>query len=346
MHPERRDCSMQRSLYFQGHDMQSRSGDDQADNTSDAASFAADAPVIMPTYADDILKGLSAEDLIDLLIDNEDHVPLNLIEECSRRGAEMEELLIPLFDSPIDEVESDGHWWLRLHAINILGLQSSAAAGTALIEALHCLASSETDDLYEWCSGYWHVWFRNKPDAIINKLRGTLADRHANLLVRIHLVECLAGLAVTRDIKALESLLDTFAGFAGNPREDHSLRMMSCLQLLDFPRERHRALLEKIVRQEQDDVDFQLSDIQDRYDSGEDDPESQQFDDPLSFYSPVEIERRQRDPDGESLDDALEGEPGTMFADEFPDIRDTPKTGRNDPCPCGSGKKFKKCCLT
>jgi SEC-C motif-containing protein len=25
-------------------------------------------------------------------------------------------------------------------------------------------------------------------------------------------------------------------------------------------------------------------------------------------------------------------------------IRPTPKTGRNDPCSCGSGKKFKKCC--
>jgi SEC-C motif-containing protein len=24
--------------------------------------------------------------------------------------------------------------------------------------------------------------------------------------------------------------------------------------------------------------------------------------------------------------------------------RTEPKTGRNDPCPCGSGKKFKKCC--
>ena len=22
------------------------------------------------------------------------------------------------------------------------------------------------------------------------------------------------------------------------------------------------------------------------------------------------------------------------------------KIGRNDPCPCGSGKKFKRCCLT
>ena len=26
-------------------------------------------------------------------------------------------------------------------------------------------------------------------------------------------------------------------------------------------------------------------------------------------------------------------------------IRESPKVGRNDPCPCGSGKKFKKCCL-
>ena len=25
-------------------------------------------------------------------------------------------------------------------------------------------------------------------------------------------------------------------------------------------------------------------------------------------------------------------------------FRPEPKTGRNDPCPCGSGKKFKKCC--
>ncbi len=27
-----------------------------------------------------------------------------------------------------------------------------------------------------------------------------------------------------------------------------------------------------------------------------------------------------------------------------PGARSTPKPGRNDPCPCGSGKKFKKCC--
>jgi uncharacterized protein YecA (UPF0149 family) len=24
-------------------------------------------------------------------------------------------------------------------------------------------------------------------------------------------------------------------------------------------------------------------------------------------------------------------------------VRDQPKVGRNEPCPCGSGKKYKKC---
>ncbi len=34
---------------------------------------------------------------------------------------------------------------------------------------------------------------------------------------------------------------------------------------------------------------------------------------------------------------------GTVFGKE-PVRRESPKVGRNDPCPCGSGKKYKKCC--
>ncbi len=30
----------------------------------------------------------------------------------------------------------------------------------------------------------------------------------------------------------------------------------------------------------------------------------------------------------------------------MPFRRETPKVGRNDACPCGSGKKYKKCCLS
>lgn len=41
-----------------------------------------------------------------------------------------------------------------------------------------------------------------------------------------------------------------------------------------------------------------------------------------------------------SMSDAGEHRAGRVVP-----IRDGPKVGRNDPCPCGSGKKFKKCCL-
>jgi preprotein translocase subunit SecA len=35
----------------------------------------------------------------------------------------------------------------------------------------------------------------------------------------------------------------------------------------------------------------------------------------------------------------------TASGKQQPDRREAPKVGRNDPCPCGSGKKYKKCCI-
>jgi hypothetical protein len=44
----------------------------------------------------------------------------------------------------------------------------------------------------------------------------------------------------------------------------------------------------------------------------------------------------------EAFDAAVEGRrPGERLG---PVVRDQPKVGRNDPCPCGSGKKHKRCC--
>ena len=47
--------------------------------------------------------------------------------------------------------------------------------------------------------------------------------------------------------------------------------------------------------------------------------------------------------EGEKPADALDG--GRLFPSKVETFRrETPKVGRNDPCPCGSGKKFKRCC--
>ena len=53
------------------------------------------------------------------------------------------------------------------------------------------------------------------------------------------------------------------------------------------------------------------------------------------------------DLDPDWLDDGGSPDPASLReirAPAQPTVRATPKIGRNDPCPCGSGKKFKKCC--
>jgi hypothetical protein len=55
----------------------------------------------------------------------------------------------------------------------------------------------------------------------------------------------------------------------------------------------------------------------------------------------------------EDYDDVFDEEDNNMDDDEFEDweeplqtvVHTEPKIGRNDSCPCGSGKKYKKCCL-
>lgn len=58
---------------------------------------------------------------------------------------------------------------------------------------------------------------------------------------------------------------------------------------------------------------------------------------PLGIFQPEELEylRHANDPSAhEEDDDSLK-----------PIVRESGKVGRNDPCPCASGKKYKKCCL-
>jgi len=61
--------------------------------------------------------------------------------------------------------------------------------------------------------------------------------------------------------------------------------------------------------------------------------------DTMRFFKkhPRQLKQMLQDEGGE-FDNEIEYNPGTTY------VRQTPKTGRNDPCPCGSGKKYKRCC--
>lgn len=56
-------------------------------------------------------------------------------------------------------------------------------------------------------------------------------------------------------------------------------------------------------------------------------------------------EKEKLEPPHPSVNVPQKPEEGNAPAPKIEPYHAPPKVGRNDPCPCGSGKKFKKCCL-
>jgi preprotein translocase subunit SecA len=72
--------------------------------------------------------------------------------------------------------------------------------------------------------------------------------------------------------------------------------------------------------------------------AGSGDPSPQPAPRGLSAFSPEEMERRQRRQRAQ-----MQFQAGATPAEPPKPVRAAAKVGRNDPCPCGSGKKYKKC---
>jgi uncharacterized protein YecA (UPF0149 family) len=89
-------------------------------------------------------------------------------------------------------------------------------------------------------------------------------------------------------------------------------------------------------------------DIRQAYVAGRDSPEWMRFRNPWQFYEPDVIATRQRRWAEESKADAFRRERSRdngQLELAVPSVRKVPKIGRNEPCPCGSGRKYKKCCM-
>jgi hypothetical protein len=327
-------------------------------NTSDAEQGH------LPDYTAEELAGLDADGLITLLMRNEDRVPRALIEECARRGEAMLKPFATLIE-PGEFWSPDAiglEWWLRLHMAMILGLIPGERAGSLLVGLMRRIEQTRDNNLQDWLSGYWPALFRNKPDTVEPPLRELAQDRAVNWYMRIQAIESVVSLGGRRGVEALDANLDWVASIAADESDDWELRLSTGNTLLDFPRARHRALLEDLAaRQSGWGVHFALDDIEEAFSSGDKPEWRRHFDDPWNFYAPEEITKRQQRwaeeeerrlareagaLDDDALDDADDLADEDVDRPPEPYVRVTPKIGRNDPCLCGSGKKYKKCCLT
>jgi hypothetical protein len=293
----------------------------------------------MPEYADDHLARLETAELWQLLIRNEDRVPRNLIDECARRGEAILDLAAGALESERfwTDDQTRGEAWLPVHAVMILGLMPDERAGALLAGYMRRMANE--DDLQDWLGGYWPAFFLNKPGEQIELMKALGEDASVGCFMRVEAIEVVLSMAEGRGDAVLDPMLAWAARFVFDDKEDDLLRDILASTVLNFARPEYRAKLEAMS--EEDFVTaFDRDDIERIYAAGGEPRHWAERADPWSFYSPEEIAARQSESGDEDEDDA-----DYALAPVETYVRPTPKVGRNDPCPCGSGKKYKKCCL-
>ena len=303
-------------------------------------------PAPLPAYADDALVSLAIPELMRLLMRDEDRVPLNLIHECARRGSEMAEHLGELLDKDYywGEDQSEGEWWLLHHAVMILGLIPAERAGLLLVAFMRRMDEARDEALHDVLSGYWPALFRNKPEPVVQALRAVADDRGSDPFVRVEAANAaIAWAARPESPWPLDRALDWAAAIAFRRNENFDVRALVGDTLLGFARPQDRRGLESLAEMQSDSgVYFGRDDITRAYALRGESPHWERLTDPWSFYTPEAIALRQQDlAEADLLAD--DGEDPDFTGDTY--VRPVPKVGRNDPCPCGSGKKYKKCCM-
>jgi hypothetical protein len=188
-------------------------------------------------------------------------------------------------------------------------------------------------------------------DGDLEPIKRLVLDRDADEFSRGVAVAALALLAVWAEVPR-DAIVDYFAWLAREGLERESSYVWSALAtesadieaLVVFP-ELHRAYDEGLIdpqtigRSELDDVEASprgglLERMKDRYPPIDDVARA------TSWWARF----------GRLVPDRRAEEPALAAAGEFDDdapmepYRAPPKIGRNEPCPCGSGRKYKKCC--
>ncbi len=293
-------------------------------------------------FAAEQLAAMAPQDLMNLIGGLGEELPRTVIDECVSRTPSMLPLLMAYLDADANwSAESpEETWWGLLHSINILGAMSDPRTAEVLLRVMGKMEAYPENELWDWLNGFWPALFRNKREAAQFGLRAIADDALRGYATRIEAMECLLEAAAARSEQHLEAALDRLAELALDRSQSEEMAYQAALLLLDFPRERHRALLESFVQRQKlalgDIVYFSTSDIEAAFEEG-DKRDWEQFDNPWELYESATADEHNDGHEGRSpVGDAGRVEPGS---------RRPSNIRRDDDCPCGSGKKYEKCCL-
>jgi hypothetical protein len=307
----------------------------------------------------------------------EDYDPINFAEEDFHRYVEVilrdggrfaERVLALLAESTEEIYDDDAQYWMQAAATFLAGHLQLSEAVPRLIERLEADVDSDgqwycykcvdalirigTDDVVRavaerFPSASWD--FRSVSSRVFEAIHSQCSFEMGQELLRGERDDTLSSyladsLLFQFDSAAIEPVRDLILrGRCDDQEEQLIRRLVAVATRMNVPvpelepwRDRavaalaqHREELEEELNEDgrlPDDWDSDLEELENEWGPLDDlDDELDEFDDDeLGFDD---------EPDDE-LDDVVR-----------PIVHGDPKVGRNDPCPCGSGKKFKKCCM-
>jgi hypothetical protein len=284
------------------------------------------------------------DELIDELYSSEQFLPGEVIEEIVARPAMASRLAQIIRDEKNWDLDGPLGWGV-VHATLLLAAINPADALDVLLAALrfaekHGIVPVQTE---------MPARLAALGPPVVDALRRVAVDEEELIDVRLSANSALALIAdLHPPCRAL--IVDHLRAVAALEDEDEDLREGAAIDLLAFAEERDRPILQELAGHlvDEDAIDAAIGGKR----PFEVDPPRP----PLAFYEDTDVLPLRFRDEAEELEELEGGEdyrPGDDAINELLNEIGTgppgatppaPKVGRNDPCPCGSGKKYKKCC--
>jgi hypothetical protein len=317
--------------------------------------------------------GMTTAELIDLLFKEEDRVTLEHIQELVHRGDEARPKLLEILHNEDYWYEGQhSEFWIELHTVVIL----SSIRDPALLPELLSVVTDSYFSEQQWVTDRWPELLAEFGEAAVEPLisfilehRGYHRDNIDYSFVRTQAAKALTRIALENEA-VRPRVTDFLIGLLRDSQETDRVfltQMIICPAVLDRKRglqavqgAYHRRVISESVWGKYYEFVQHLN-------SRDFDPADEFGQDFLDFYEPEAIAARQERWAKNDLVDVEEEEheydrawsgpapfplpmerlyakPIEVESKSAALAATSTKVGRNDPCPCGSGKKYKKCC--
>jgi len=307
----------------------------------------------------------TTSELIEELLRSGDRASMELVRAIMERGEEaVGELSRLIEDRYYWETEDDDEWWAPVHAVKILGAMGDERAIPVLLVCLDRLEEYKDNCPWEWIGeDLPDVFWRIGPAATEPLMEYIKGDSGKGQYPRAVATDALIYLAAEYEERRAEILEFLHSLLKEGKPEDSDFLSSVVISLLNLCDPSSRPVIEEAF--ERDLIDEFAATPEDVEEAYKLEPRILEPVDPLEFYTPEAIaerqerrEREKREEERQRKEEEKRREERELVErtrrrlleegyeiDEYGTVRrKAPKIGPNDPCPCGSGKKYKKCC--